>query len=130
LTVVVTAAQFSAPPALISLGSGTLICLRALGASVGLPVYNAIFNSQFGKKLGQKVTSAVLPLGLSPEVLPGFIEALSGHDDRALASIPGVTPDIIAAGVHGLKTAYVESFRAVHLAALVLSVIAVVGKKK
>ena len=50
LTVVVTAAQFSAPPALITLSSGALICFRSLGASVGIPTYNAILNSQIKKK--------------------------------------------------------------------------------
>lgn len=128
LTLVVVAAQFSAPPALISLSSGLLIAFRSLGASVGLPVYGAIFNSQLTKKLPADIAAEVLPLGLSPNSLPSFIAALSASNHTALATVPGVTPEIIRAGAQGLKTAYLKSFRAINITALALSIIAVISE--
>ncbi|KAK7702842.1 hypothetical protein SLS64_009453 [Diaporthe eres] len=124
LTSLVTAAQFGTPPELISLSAGALLCVRTFGASISLPINNAIFNSQIQKHLGPGITAAVLPLGLSPDVLGRFIEALSANNKAALARIPGVTPEIIQAGVHALQAAYVSSFRIMWIMPLVLSVLA------
>ncbi|KAH6986962.1 major facilitator superfamily domain-containing protein [Ilyonectria destructans] len=111
LVCIVTAAQLSSPPDHIAISSGLIIATRSLGGSIALPIYNAVFNSHISKDLPRDVANAVLPLGLSQTVLPDFIAALSANDQAALTSIPGVTPQIISAGAHGLKTAYVSSLR-------------------
>lgn len=128
LTTLVTAAQFGTPPELISLSVGALLCVRTFGASISLPINNAIFNSQVKKYLGPGIAAAVLPLGLSPDVLGRFIEALSANNQAALAGIPGVTPQIIQAGAHALQAAYVSSFRIMWIMPLVLSVLALACK--
>lgn len=128
LTTLVTAAQFGTPPELISLSVGALLCVRTFGASISLPINNAIFNSQVKKYLGPGIAAAVLPLGLSPDVLGRFIEALSANNQAALAGIPGVTPKIIQAGAHALQAAYVSSFRIMWIMPLVLSVLALACK--
>lgn len=128
LTSLVTAAQFGTPPELISLSVGALLCVRTFGASISLPINNAIFNSQIQKNLGPGIAAAVLPLGLTPDVLGRFIEALSANDQGALAGIPGVTPQIIQAGVHALQAAYVSSFRIMWIMPLVLSMFALACK--
>lgn len=130
LTSLVTAAQFGTPPELISLSVGALLCVRTFGASISLPINNAIFNSQIQKHLGPGIAAAVLPLGLSPDVLGRFIEALSANNQAALAGIPGVTPEIIQAGVHALQAAYVSSFRIMWIMPLVLSVLALSCKSQ
>lgn len=128
LTVIIVAAHFSAPPELLSISSGAMVTTRALGASVCLPVTTAIFNSQLTKYLPKDIASAVLPLGLSPDVLKQFIPALIANDNGTLATIPGATPEIIGAGVHGLQQAYITSFRALHGFGLALSAVATIGK--
>lgn len=130
LTSLVTAAQFGTPPELISLSVGALLCVRTFGASISLPINNAIFNSQIQKHLGPGIAAAVLPLGLSPDVLGRFIEALSANNQAALAGIAGVTPEIIQAGVHALQAAYVSSFRIMWIMPLVLSVLALSCKSQ
>lgn len=130
LTSLITAAQFGTPPELISLSVGALLCVRTFGASISLPINNAIFNSQIQKHLGPGIAAAVLPLGLSPDVLGRFIEALSANNQAALAAIPGVTPEIIQAGVHALQAAYVSSFRIMWIMPLVLSVLALSCKSQ
>ncbi|KAH7111716.1 major facilitator superfamily domain-containing protein [Dactylonectria estremocensis] len=127
LTCIVVAAQFSAPPELLAISSGALITARAGGAAICFAIGNAIFNSQIGKNLPKDIASTVLPLGLPPQSLGPFIEALANHNDRALATIEGVTPQIIQAGVHGLRQAYITSLRPLHGFGLALSVIAVIA---
>lgn len=128
LTSLVTAAQFGTPPELISLSVGALLCVRTFGASISLPINNAIFNSQIQKNLGPGIAAAVLPLGLAPDDLARFIDALSANNQGALAGIPNVTPEIVQAGVHALQAAYVSSFRIMWIMPLVLSVFALACK--
>ncbi|KAK5043481.1 hypothetical protein LTR84_011950 [Exophiala bonariae] len=128
LTCLVAAAQLSAPPALIAISSGLMISMRSLGGSVSLAIYNAIFNAQIEKNLGPSIASSVLPLGLSTQVLPDFIGALVSGDRSALLSLPNVTPEIIEAGILGLKEAYLSSFRYVWVCAAVFSFVGAVGK--
>ena len=128
LTTLVTAAQLSTPPALIAITSGLMISIRSFGGSVGLPVYNAIFNAKISANLSPQIASHVLPLGLSPKVLPEFISALAADNVPALIRIPGVTPEIIGAGAEGLKTAYLLSFRYVWVTAACLSFVGAIGE--
>lgn len=143
LTYIVTAAQLSAPPHLIAISSGIILSGRSFGGSVGLAIceyefldpwcvmltrtVTAIFNSKISH-LGSNIAAAVLPLGFPPSELPGFIGALAGNDQAALAKIPGVTPQIIGAGVHALQTSYLSSFRGVWIAAAVIAGATVFGE--
>jgi hypothetical protein len=88
----------------------------------------AIFSSSLSKHLGADIAAAVLPLGLSPRYLAAFIGALAGQDEAALAQIPGVTPQIIGAGVGALKHAYLISFRGIWITAAVFSFVTAIGK--
>jgi MFS family permease len=127
LTPLTTAAQFSAPPQLIAMSTGALLCLRTFGGIL-LPVNNAIFNSGLTKYIPANIAERVLPLGLPREQLGRFIAALSGHNQTAVEAIPGVTPSMVSAGLEGLQLAYVSSFRMLWILPLVLSVLAVIGK--
>lgn len=89
---------------------------------------NAIFTGKFSANLGHKIAGAVLPLGLPATSLPAFIGALASSDNAALAGIPGVTPQIIGAGVGGLFEAFSIGFRYVWVAAGCFTVIAAIGK--
>ena len=126
LTSLATAAQLSAPPSLIAITSGLFIGIRSLGASIAFAIYTAIFNAKLSN-LGNNIAANVLPLGLSPKVLPDFIGALAGNNQTALAGIPGVTPQIIGAGVAGLRHTYLLGFRYVWVCAGVLCFVAAIG---
>lgn len=108
---IVTAAQLSAPPALIALTTGLIIGVRSLGGSIALPIYNAVLDSKLAQNIPAEIAARVLPLGLPATSLASFIEALSSQEQQALESVPGVTAEIIEAGVLGLKTAYLHSFK-------------------
>lgn len=130
LTTLVTAAQLSAPPALIAITSGLMISIRSFGGSAILPVYNAIFDAKISANLGAKITAAVVPLGLSPKILPEFIGLFAADDVPASLpaslQLPGVTPEILGAGAEGLKTAYLLSLRYVWVTADCLSFVAAI----
>ncbi|SCV33614.1 related to potential drug facilitator PEP5 [Fusarium fujikuroi] len=126
LVIAVTTGQISTPPGLIATTSGLILTSRSLGGSVALPVYTAILNSSLSKNVGQKITERVVPLGLSAKDLPAFISALANNDQRALATIPGVTPQVISAGVAGLRSAYRIAFRGTWSAAAAVSVVGLI----
>lgn len=127
LTCLVTAAQMSAPPALIAISSGLILATRSFGASISLAISQAEFSSTISSHLGADIAAAVLPLGFSPRYLPDLITALANNDQKAVATIPGISPQIIGAAVGGLKHAYLESFRPVWITAAALSGVATVA---
>jgi hypothetical protein len=97
-------------------------------ADVDCSIVNAIFNGQLENHLAREIAAAVLPLGLSPKVLPEFIGALAANNQKLLISVPGVTPQIIGAGVQALKEAYLVSFRYIWVAAGAFMFIAAIGQ--
>ncbi|KAF5561815.1 alcohol dehydrogenase 2 [Fusarium phyllophilum] len=126
LVIAVTTGQMSTPPGLIATTSGLTLTSRSLGGSVALPVYTAILNSSLSKHLGQKIAERVVPLGLSANDLPAFVSSLANNDQRALAAIPGVTPQVISAGVVGLRSAYHIAFRGTWSAAAAVSAVGLI----
>lgn len=116
LTALVTVAQLSTPPELISIASGLVISVRSLGGTIGIAIYTALFNDAVGR-IPENVAAAVLPKGLSPDALPAFIGALSAHNETALAHVPGVNPGIIQAGAGALLDTFTTAFSHVWIAA-------------
>lgn len=126
LTTLVTAAQLSTPPELISVASGLIISVRSLGGTVGLAIYNALFNEAMGH-VGDNIAAAVLPKGLAPEELGPFIEALTARNERALISIPGITPEIIGEGAGALLDTFLAAFHHVWIAGACFVGLAAIG---
>ncbi|KAH6854698.1 major facilitator superfamily domain-containing protein [Chaetomium sp. MPI-CAGE-AT-0009] len=116
LTTLVTVAQLSTPPELISIASGLFISVRSLGGNVGLAIYNAVYNAAMAR-LDGNVGDAVVPKGLPVEELPRFVTALVGSNETALGRIPGATPEIIDRGTTALLDTYVVAFRHVWITA-------------
>ncbi len=78
--------------------------------------------------MGTKIAEAVLPLGLPVNSLPAFIGDLAASNTTALQTVPGVTGQIIGAGVGGLFEAYSIGFRFVWVAAGCFTVVAAVSE--
>lgn len=89
---------------------------------------NAIFTAKFTANLGPKIAGAVLPLGLPASSLPAFIGDLAANNQTDLATVPGVTGQIIGAGVGGLFEAYSIGFRFVWVAAGTFMLLAAICK--
>ncbi|OQV03057.1 hypothetical protein CLAIMM_08155 [Cladophialophora immunda] len=121
LSPLVAAAQFSAPPDLISTTSGLMATSRGVGVTMGTAIYTTIFTGKLTGLLPQRIAEAVLPLGLPETSLPLLIHDLVSSDTEALAEVPGINPPIISAAVTGMKTGYLNSFRFVWITAAALS---------
>ncbi|KAK3955662.1 major facilitator superfamily domain-containing protein [Pseudoneurospora amorphoporcata] len=115
LTTLVTVAQLSTPPELISVASGLIISIRSLSGSVGLAMYKALFHDVM-KYLGSNVGRVVVPKGISLDDVEMFVTALEARDQKTLGTIPGVTADIIQAGAIALQDTFVVAFRHVWIA--------------
>ncbi|KAF6802436.1 siderophore iron transporter [Colletotrichum sojae] len=126
LTTLITAAQLCIPPELIAIASGLIISVRSLGGTIGIAIYNVIFNDSLSHMPGN-VAAAVVPAGFDPENLGGLIGGLTTHNDELLASLPGITPEILAKGGIALLDTYVVAFRNVWTAAACFVAVAVVA---
>jgi hypothetical protein len=123
LTTLVTVAQISTPPELISIASGLIISIRSLGGTIGIAIYNAVFNEAMGH-LSHNVAEAVTNQGLAPNSTQSFIDSLAAHNETALQAIPNVTPEIIEAVTTAFLDTYVVAFRHVWLSAVAFIVLA------
>ncbi|KIX04881.1 uncharacterized protein Z518_05752 [Rhinocladiella mackenziei CBS 650.93] len=99
------------PRDMISVTTGLLTAARGLGGSVGTAINGAILNNTLKKNLATNITQAVLPLGFPAQELGTFIADLTSGNIVDLQSIPGITPEIIAAGSHAFSEAYALAFK-------------------
>ena len=116
LTTLITIAQLSTPPQLISIASGLVISIRSLGGTIGIAVYNALFNGQV-RHLSSKLTQVVLDEGLQRDYVQDFVDGISDQNKTALAGIPGMTNAIMKAGQITSQEMHVLAFRHVWIAA-------------
>jgi hypothetical protein len=93
-----------------------------------ITIDNAIFLAQFNDNFAPKISEAVLPLGLPKSSLPALIQGFSSRNTTALAAVSGATDKIIAAGLDGVKEAYVLGFRYVWVAAGCFTALAAICK--
>ncbi|KAF6824041.1 siderophore iron transporter [Colletotrichum musicola] len=126
LTTLITAAQLCIPPELIAIASGLIISVRSLGGTIGIAIYNVIFNDSMSHMPGN-VAAAVVPAGFNPKNLGGLIGGLTTHNNELLASLPGITPEILAKAGIALLDTYVVAFRNVWIAAACFVAVAVVA---
>lgn len=127
LTTLITVAQLSTPPELISVASGLIISIRSLGGTVGLAIYNALFHDVM-KNLGTNIGVAIVDKGISPDDVEAFVAALETQNEEALGKIPGATVDIIETGVVALQNTYVTAFRHVWIAGGCFVALAALGR--
>ena len=128
LNVLVVVAQLSTPVSLISTATGLIIATRALGSTIALAIYNAIFHATLSNNLVSKILAAVNTLGLPESSELAFVGALTTNNETALAAVPGVNPEIIQAGVLGMKEAYALGFRNTYICAACSVAVAAIRK--
>ena len=126
LTTLITAAQLSTPPQLISTASGLVISVRSLGGTIALAIYQAIFIHQLNS-LADNIAAAATSQGLASGEVSHFVQALTTRDTATLEAIPGISPEIIRAGTIALQNTYVSGFRYVWTAAAGFVVLAIVA---
>ncbi|OQV00731.1 hypothetical protein CLAIMM_06191 [Cladophialophora immunda] len=126
LSALVSAAQLSAPPELISITSGLISAIRSLGVTLAVAIGVAIYHGRITSLLPAKVIAVAVGNGLPESSLQEFLADLTAGNATGLASVPGVSPTIIAASVLALKRAYLDSFHAVWYAAIPFAAVGVI----
>ncbi|MCJ1472599.1 hypothetical protein MMC13_001248 [Lambiella insularis] len=127
LSGIVAVAQLSSPPELISITSGLMASVRALGVTVGAAIYTAIFHSKLSSNIPNKIAAAALPLGLPASSLPALIEDLVAQKTELMPKIPGISLKIIGASMDALLDAYCDSFRYVWIVAACFTLAGLIG---
>lgn len=123
LILIIAGVQLSTPHHLIATSTAVVVSARAVGASTFTAIYAAALAQQTAKKIPSYVASAALGAGLPPTSLGAFIGALAGQQTQVLPTIPGVTPQIIGAGVGALKQALADSFRVIYIIAAPFAIV-------
>lgn len=96
---------------------------RLLGGGIATAIYTAILNNSYASTIGSKII----------ETIPAFpsmaalITAAKVNTAAAYASVPGITPEIIAQAGFAAKLAWVESFKLVWYVALGFGALSIVA---
>jgi hypothetical protein len=95
---------------------------RFMIATLGVSIYTAVLNSRTAKTIPEKVPAALIQAGLPPSSLTTFIAAIStGSFDK----VPGVTPQIIIAGIRAYREALVSAFNTAWLTTMAFACLAI-----
>lgn len=97
--------------------------IRYLITSMSTTVYTVVLSSRQAEEIPGKVTAAVIANGLPASSVSSFISGLA-VGPSAFADIPGITPNIIAAGSYAYQVANSDSFRTVFLSTIAFSCVA------
>ncbi|KAF2816399.1 MFS general substrate transporter [Mytilinidion resinicola] len=117
-------AQFGVADKSIATATAALQISMSMGLAFIVSFYYTIIDSIVGKDLVKDISKAVLRLGLPMTSLPAFILALAAGEQAALLQVPGITPQVIDAGVLALKHVYMHAFRIIYLLGMASSLIA------
>ena len=121
-----TVALSACPDAYIGTVVALTNALRYLGGSIGYSIYYSIFTSKLTEKLPIYVATAAYNAGLPLSSIIEFVGALA-TDPTKIALIPGVTPEIIAAGTKALQWAYSDSLKYVWYSSLPFGILCIIG---
>lgn len=109
-----TVAMIACPDALITTCAALSLSVRAVGGAIGYSIYYSVFvkklTAELPKLVGQYAVQAGLPL-TSAELFVGTF--LTTPTPEALAQVPGLTPQVVAAATYGAQWAYAHALHLV-----------------
>jgi hypothetical protein len=125
LVLIIAGVQLSTPHQLIATSTAVVTSARAIAASSFTAIYGAALNKSIAAKLPSYIAEAAESAGLPSSSIQAFVGAMASKAPN-VASIPGVTPDIIAAGAAAAERALADSFRIIYIIAVPFGVVAVI----
>ncbi|KAH8885922.1 MFS general substrate transporter [Thozetella sp. PMI_491] len=126
LTTLITIAQLSTPPELISTASGLFISIRSLGGTIALAIYQTLSINQINNLQGN-IASAGISAGLAQAEVTDFVTAILQKNTTTLEAIPGITQNIVEAGYAAYGDTFVTGFRYVWITAECFVLVAGIG---
>jgi hypothetical protein len=118
-------AMIVTPDALITTAAALSLSIRTVGGTIGYSIYYNIFATKLAKRLPLNVAAFALAAGLPETSLEQFVGAFFAAPET-LASVPGVTPAVIAGATKGTQWAYSESLKVVWLTSIAFGSMAIV----
>jgi hypothetical protein len=88
-------------------------------------IYTTILQNKLGQNIPSELSSAAEETGLPTSSIPQLITAFTSGNTTLIESVPGITPDVIAAASTAMKDAYSASFRVVYLASIAFGAFAI-----
>lgn len=100
---------------------------RFAGGSVAISIYTTILTNVQGTQAAKLVPPAAIGAGLPEDSVAALLAALP-LGSAALAEVPGISMEIIAAAGAAFKQSYVVGLRTTCLSSLAFGVIGIIGK--
>ncbi|CAO2654543.1 Nn.00g112760.m01.CDS01 [Neocucurbitaria sp. VM-36] len=107
----------------IGLATGVLGSIRAMGGAVAQTVYVSILTNKVTEYLPAKVVPAATGAGLPADSLTALFAGITAGD---FSTVPGITPEIIAAVGGAVQQAYIDAFKMVFYATIPFGVLLIV----
>ncbi|KAK5047700.1 hypothetical protein LTR84_006365 [Exophiala bonariae] len=111
----------------IGVAVGLLNSLRSTGGAVGIAIYSSLFSNKISRELVPKVATAIVQAGLPVTSVEAFLVALTSGVPPSVEFVPGITPEIFAAGVDAMKDVYASGFRLIYLVGMAFGLLACLG---
>jgi hypothetical protein len=122
-----TIAIIACPDDVIATTAALTLAVRAVGGSIGYSIYFNIFSKKLTSALPARVAEYALSSGLPETSLVEFVTKFLGGDMTGLASVDGVTGEVIAAASFGSQWAYADSLKWVFVTSVPFGVCAIVA---
>lgn len=92
-------------------------------------MYTTVLTNSQSKSAAELIPAAATAAGLPPSSVPALLAALPSGAD-ALAKVPGITSEIIAATYAAFKQTYVVGLRTTALTSLAFGIVGIIGKTR
>lgn len=110
----------------IGLATGVLGSIRAIGGAVAQTIYVSILQNKLTVNLPKYVGPAAVSAGLPSSSIPALLAGMAVPTTDLMSTVPGITPEILAAAGQATKVAYLESFKIVFYATIPFGVVLIV----
>ncbi|KAH7033240.1 fungal trichothecene efflux pump [Microdochium trichocladiopsis] len=118
--------QFGTDQKELGIAGGLAGVARFAGGAVAVAVYQTILGNVQSKAAAELIPAAATAAGLPQSSVSAFLLALP-LGAGALANVPGVTPEIIAAGGAALQQSYVRGLRTTALSSLSFGILGIIA---
>ncbi len=120
-----TVAILVTPDALITTCAALTLAVRNVGEAIGYTIYYNVFVQKLTPSLPAYVAEYAIKAGLPVSSAKVFVETLF-TDPTKIVTVPGVTPEVIAAATSGSQWAYADSLRYVWYTSIPFGICAVI----
>lgn len=124
-----TVCVIASPSNMIATTAALTLAVRLFGGTIGYTIYSNIFNNKLTVNLPTLVSRYAVEAGLPSTSVADFLTAFlaTPAETSALASIPGVSSQVLAAAALGERWAFAESLKWVFVASLPFGALAMLA---